>query len=232
MTGVRTSKTVGSVTHNYIYASGKLIRETYGSTTLDFLYDQNGNPFAMNYTVGNTTTTYYYILNLQGDVVRIVNASGVTVGTYSYDAWGKVTVNYGSVSNATTITDANPLRYRGYVYDTDTGFYYLQSRYYDPQIGRFINADSYASTGQGFLGYNMFAYCRNNPVCRKDATGTEDVCVTNIDDDNNPLNDLGKSPSGGSSGGSIWSSFTRTLKYASDGLKMASGQGKTPFDIE
>ena len=176
MTGVRTSKTVGGTAHNYIYASGKLIRETYGSTTLDFLYDQNGNPFAMNYTVGNTTTTYYYILNLQGDVVRIVNASGVTVGTYSYDAWGKVTVNYGSVSNATTITDANPLRYRGYYYDTESGFYYLQSRYYDPQIGRFINADDTAYLGADGtpLGYNLFAYCKNKPVMGYDPSGAFD----------------------------------------------------------
>ena len=165
MTGVRTSKTVGSTTHNYIYASGKLIRETYGSTTLDFLYDQNGNPFAMIHN----GTPYYYILNLQGDVVRLVNASGTAVATYQYDAWGKL------LSSSGTMAGTNPLRYRGYYYDTETGFYYLQSRYYDPAIGRFINADSFASTGQGFLGYNMFAYCGNNPVIHCDPAGNSAV---------------------------------------------------------
>ena len=79
------------------------------------------------------------------------------------------------------------LHYRGYYYDTETGFYYLQSRYYDPEIGRFINADSYTSTGQGFLGYNMFAYCLNNPVCRKDILG--ETSVECKQDDGNPTDD-------------------------------------------
>ena len=95
---------------------------------------------------------------------------------YSYDAYGKLL----SVTNAagTTISDTsnialiNPLRYRGYYYDSETELYYLQSRYYDPATSRFINADSYASTGQDFLGYNMFAYCNNNPVNHRDDGGT------------------------------------------------------------
>ncbi len=100
-------------------------------------------------------------------VIRIVNASGVTQAQYAYNAWGKL-IGYTS----TPITSINLLRYRGYYYDAETGFYYLQSRYYDPSIGRFINADSFASTGQGFLGYNMFAYCLNNPVNHIDISGT------------------------------------------------------------
>jgi RHS repeat-associated protein len=72
---------------------------------------------------------------------------------------------------ATTLGQLNPLRYRGYVYDTETGLYYLQSRYYNPEIGRFINADAFAATGQGILGNNMFAYCGNNPVSREDDGG-------------------------------------------------------------
>ena len=72
---------------------------------------------------------------------------------------------------AATLGAQNPLRYRGYVYDTETGLYYLQSRYYNPTWGRFINADGYASTGQGIIGNNMFAYCGNNPVIRHDPTG-------------------------------------------------------------
>jgi RHS repeat-associated protein len=84
---------------------------------------------------------------------------------------------------ATTLGTLNPLRYRGYVYDTETGFYYLQSRYYDPQIGRFLNADAYASTGQGLLGNNMFAYCLNNPICRIDIGGAVSAKCLDYDED-------------------------------------------------
>ena len=87
-------------------------------------------------------------------MVALLNTSGSPVVAYTYDAWGKLLSTGGDL--ATTLGVLNPLRYRGYVYDSETGLYYLQSRYYDPQIGRFINADQFASTGQGFLGYNMF----------------------------------------------------------------------------
>ena len=111
-------------------------------------------------------TLYYYVLNAQGDVVRIVNSSRSTVASYTYDPWGKI------ISSSGTLADINPLRYRGYYYDSETGFYYLQSRYYDPEIGRFINADSYASTdATGLLSTNMFAYCENDPVNRSDPSG-------------------------------------------------------------
>ena len=88
---------------------------------------------------------------------------------YTYDAWGNILSITGSM--ASTLGRQNPLRYRGYVYDQETGLYYLQSRYYDPEIGRFINADALVSTGQGLLGNNMFVYCNNNPISHKDATG-------------------------------------------------------------
>ena len=80
------------------------------------------------------------------------------------------------------MANINPLKYRGYYYDTETGFYYLQSRYYDPIVSRFINADSYTSTGQGFLGYNMFAYCGNNPVSRVDASGHRPIRISDLGD--------------------------------------------------
>ncbi len=98
-----------------------------------------------------------------------MNTSGVKVVEYTYDAWGNPLTVTGSM--ATTLGQYNPLRYRGYVYDVDTGLYYLQSRYYNPKIGRFINADGLVSTGQGVLGNNMFAYCGNNPVNYVDPTG-------------------------------------------------------------
>ncbi len=106
--------------------------------------------------------------------MRIEDPDGNVLASYSYDAWGKAYKSSGSMRNI------NPLRFRGYYYDTETGFYYLQSRYYDPVVSRFINADSYASTGQGFLGYNMFAYCGNNPVSRVDADGNKYTMITDF----------------------------------------------------
>ena len=164
--GIRTSKTVDGITYNYIYASGKLLRQTWTESgtahVMDFFYDEKGAPYALKYD-GNTC---YYLLNLQGDVIGITSAAGSRYGVYQYDAYGNIIFQ-----SSHSILAKNPLRYRGYVFDQETGFYYLQSRYYDPAIGRFINADSLASTGQGFLGYNMFAYCGNNPVMGCDPTG-------------------------------------------------------------
>lgn len=159
--GLRLTKTVGSVQHKYIWQGGKLVSENYGSTTLEFFYDESGAPYALIYN----GTTYYYVTNLQGDVVKIVNASGTSQAEYSYNAWGQV------ISATGTLAAVNPIRYRGYYYDVESGFYYLKSRYYDPAICRFINADGMASTGQGFLGCNMFAYCNNNPVKNADPDG-------------------------------------------------------------
>ena len=162
MAGVRSSKTVGSTTYKFTTLSGLVTRQTGGNKTIDFVYDENNQPLAMKYN----NTLYYYVLNAQGDVVRIVNSSRSVVASYTYDPWGKI------ISSSGTLADINPLRYRGYYYDSETGFYYLQSRYYDPEIGRFINADSYASTDMvGLLSTNMFSYCENNPVMRVDPTG-------------------------------------------------------------
>ena len=106
-----------------------------------------------------------------------MNSAGNFIARYRYDAWGvpiAITDGNGNdvSSNSSHIANINPIRYRGYYYDTETGFYYLQSRYYDPVVGRFINADGLVSTGQGVLGQNMFAYCLNNPVNMCDPTGT------------------------------------------------------------
>ena len=162
MAGVRSSKTVGSTKYDFTTLSGLVTRQTGGGKTIDFVYDENNQPLAMKYN----NTLYYYVLNAQGDVVRIVNSSRSTVASYTYDPWGKI------ISSSGTLADINPLRYRGYYYDSETGFYYLQSRYYDPEIGRFINADSYASTdATGLLSTNMFAYCENDPVNRSDPSG-------------------------------------------------------------
>ncbi len=114
--GLRTALTMGC---------DSLRRLTWGANTIDFFYDANGTPYALKYNG-------YYVTNLQGDVMRIVDASGTAVATYEYDPYGKVTTATG------ILAQTNPLRYCGYYYDNETGLYYLQSRYYDPALGRFI----------------------------------------------------------------------------------------------
>ena len=146
-------------------ASGKLLRETYGDTTLDFFYSTSGQPYALSHN----GMTYYYITNLQGDVMSIVDGTGAVVAEYEYDPYGNILSTTGTLAD--TLGQINPRRYRGYVYDQECNLYYLQSRYYDPSISRFLNADAYASTGQGIIGNNMFAYCQNNPVANYDPSG-------------------------------------------------------------
>ena len=131
-----------------------------------FIYDSTGKRVGF----ANGTMLFYYLYNLQGDVIAIVRAAtGQIVAKYSYDAWGNCTV-----TNATgyAVGDKNPFRYRGYYYDTETGLYYLNSRYYSPEFGRFINVDSeLAGVGGTTHGYNLFAYCFNNPVNMSDPDG-------------------------------------------------------------
>ena len=172
-----------TVTHEYLTLNGKVARETIKTNdsltaVLDFIYDESGKPFALKYSTNGTSfQTYYYVLNLQGDVVKLIHYipgfEYESVATYEYDAWGNI------VSSSGKLAEINPLRYRGYYYDNETGFYYLQSRYYDPANRRFINADSLSSTGQGFLGTNMFAYCNNCPTIYHDPSGHAISPLTN-----------------------------------------------------
>ena len=108
-------------------------------------------------------------------MIRLLNYDGSVRANYAYDAWGKIL----SVTDATgnEVTDPNhmgrinPIRYRGYYYDEETGLYYLQSRYYDPVVGRFLNADGVTDTNAGIIGYNLFAYAANNPIIYQDGSG-------------------------------------------------------------
>jgi len=163
--GLRTGRTNGTTTYKYQYLNGQLVKMTVADKEMYFNYDAAGVPVSIVYN----GTSYYYVTNLQGDVVGIVNQSGNQLVAYTYDAWGNVLTTTGS--SAGSLGKYNPLRYRGYVYDTETKLYYLQSRYYNPEWGRFINADAFAATGQGLLGNNMFAYCGNNPVNYCDSSG-------------------------------------------------------------
>ena len=173
--GIRTLKNSNGVVTNYYYNGSLLIGMTVGSGSstriLRFSYDSSGSVVAVDYSTDNGTTfnTYYYLRNAQNDIVKLIDSSGSTVVEYTYDSWGKLLSTSGSL--ASTLGKDNPFRYRGYVYDEETGFYYLQSRYYNPEVGRFISSDVLLSTGQGVLGHNAYAYCGNNPVNRIDPSG-------------------------------------------------------------
>ena len=188
--GLRNLKTNADGSYSVYYWLGNLLlaeeRHTGNSTrVLVFSYDENNSPVGFQFKTNDGPWYYYlYAKNIQGDVValyrRDINADGTRSAThianYEYDPWGKLlSIKNAAGQDVSTYPDnsanVNPLRYRGYYYDNESGFYYLQSRYYDPSIGRFINADTYVSTGQGFVGYNMFAYCGNNPVLFSDPKG-------------------------------------------------------------
>jgi RHS repeat-associated protein len=188
--------------HSYIYAGGKLLRETVfivdeqGSEierTLDFRYDNAGLPYALHYTdtFEGIEQTCYYVTNLQGDVMYMVDESGGEVASYEYDPYGKLLRTTGDFA------EINPLRYRGYYCDNDTDFYYLQSRYYDPAICRFICVDSYTSTGQSIIRYNMFAYCNNDPVNMVDTTGSVPNRAVMMSDGGSPGPDTDSEPYSG-----------------------------------
>ena len=155
-------------TTSYYYDSNNnLIGIKVHGTVLYFYYDSEGNATSFSHN----GTKYYYVKNLQGDVVKIINHLGNVVVTYTYDAWGKI-LNQ-TDSTVYNLANINPFRYRGYVYDNETGLYYLQSRYYDPITGRFINADETAFLGATgtVLSSNLFAYCENNTVNNTDPFG-------------------------------------------------------------
>ena len=170
--GLRSSKTVNNVTTEYYWLEGILHGQRTGNEYIIFLYDENGIAYGMLVNNNGTEQYYYYLFNAQGDVVGIMNSEGQTVAEYSYDAWGNVLSVTGT--QATTIGQTNPIRYRGYYYDAETGFYLTGTRYYDPEIGRFISPDTtdvITATPMALTDKNLYAYCDNNPVVRADHSG-------------------------------------------------------------
>ena len=185
--GIRTAKMfdynndgVVDVTHYYHLAGSQILSEEWTDTSevthlLVYNYDADGTIMGMSYRNSTYTDTqrfdsYLFIKNIQGDVIHIYDENGNKVVSYTYDAWGNITSTTGSM--ASTIGKMNPFRYRGYYYDEELGFYYLNTRYYDPKIGRFINADGImAGVNGNFKGYNLFAYCFNDPINMTDDAG-------------------------------------------------------------
>ena len=228
--GIRTRKTNydGGYTEYYVVNGLPVAEQRFRANgtkqyILRYLYDESNSPvgFGIYYPTASSPYWQYYYFgkNIQGDVIALYrsdyNSTSKTytptlVATYTYDPWGAPTGIYDA--NGSTISQTayhvaayNPFRYRGYRYDGDTRLYYLQSRYYDPAIGRFVNADGYISTGRGLIGHNMFAYCGNNPVNRTDSTGQ-----------------FWKE---------LWDALTKTLHQASSYFAVAAGisQADTPL---
>ena len=173
--GLRTSKTKNGVTTNYYYSGSLLVKEESSTQTIVYLYDANGSPVGFKYRTPSCAEDvwdeYFYEKNMFGDIVAVYNASGTKLISYTYDAWGNFTTSYHNGGASTTATN-NPYTYRGYYYDSDLELYYLQSRYYDSNTCRFINADEMMSGVNGSLkGFNLYAYCFNNPVMMTDSEG-------------------------------------------------------------
>jgi len=143
----------------------KVTYETNGTDTIYYTYDNSDKLVSMDLN----GVEYYYIRNAQGDIIGLFDKTGIQVVSYNYDSWGKLISIDGSLKD--TVGVKNPYRYRGYRYETETGLYYLQSRYYNPDWGRFINADADGGKIGELLSHNVFAYCMNNPVNLQDENG-------------------------------------------------------------
>ncbi len=172
--GLRTRKTVNGVTSQYQYVGGQLRYEKRGDIEFYYAYNSFGALSRIIYYLNGTEYTYYPVCNMRGDVEAIYSGGGELRVRYTYDTWGNVVSvtdgNGADITSSTHIGLVNPIRYRGYYYDAETGMYYLQSRYYDPQVGRFISADSVAGNTSNSV-FNLFAYCSNNPVNASDPSG-------------------------------------------------------------
>ena len=166
--GIRTSKTVNGIVHTFVLDGTKILKESWNGNTIIPMYDNEDAVCGIQYN----GEPYYFFKNLQGDIIAITDKDAKVVAKYSYDAWGVCTISQDSSDCG--IAAVNPFRYRGYYYDIEIGLYYLQSRYYNPTVGRFVNSDAMEYIyyeGQN-IGTNVFAYCENDPVNNMDPNGT------------------------------------------------------------
>ncbi len=177
--GLRTQKVVNGVQYDYYYVDGQLRYEKKGDEyEIIYRYNNDGTLASVtrNRFSDGKTDILYAVTNTRGDVIELRSGSGAVNTVYTYDSWGKlisVTNASGTELASTNLGVQNSIRYRGYVYDTETGLYYLQSRYYDPEIGRFLNADDvdFIGASETVLSFNAFAFCENNSVNDSDTTG-------------------------------------------------------------
>lgn len=175
--GLRLEKTAGGVTTQYQYVNGQLLGEKRSNgVVLRYTYDALGALSGIQYkNAAGVTTNYIVRCTLSGDVDQIYDTKGNLLARYIYDTWGNtlsVTDASGkAITDPLHIANINPIRYRGYYYDAETGLYYLQSRYYDTTTRRFLNADEILGANSDINALNLYAYCGNNPVVREDDKG-------------------------------------------------------------
>jgi len=165
--GLRVGKIANGTETTYTLHGKLLTHLKHGANEMHFYYDAQSRPAMVNFN----GAYYMYLHNLQGDVVGLVDNSNNLVVEYKYDAWGRPTLKRSLTTAYDTLATLNPFRYRGYVYDEETGLYYLRSRYYNPALGRFLNADAIVIISRGLLYNNDFAYCRSNPIVYRDENG-------------------------------------------------------------
>ena len=163
--GLRVQKTVNGVATKYTLHGKNVVHMTSGADELHFFYDAQNRPAVVVYN----GVPYAYVKSLQGDIVAILDENGNTVVSYGYDAWGAPLWCTGEL--AETLGKVQPFRYRGYVFDEETGLYYLRSRYYNPGWGRFVNADAEIAVEAKLWDAKLFLYCANNPVRYTDDGG-------------------------------------------------------------
>jgi len=177
--GLRTQKIVNGTAYEYYYVNDRLVFEKCGDIYEHFYcYDNNGRLIKVKRVdlTSGLESNYFVVTNLQGDVIGLLNENGIVIAKYTYDSWGlpvSVTDSNGMVLDCNHIANQLSIRYRSYYYDSETGLYYLQSRYYDPETGRMLNVDdvNYIGTQNTIVSYNAFVYCDNNPINHYDLCG-------------------------------------------------------------
>ena len=166
--GIRTSKKVNGTTTEYLTAGGSVLSEKKNGVWQHYLYDGSGQLMAIRYKGAD----YYYVRNGLMTITGLVDANGASVVNYFYDSWGNMLNITGSM--AASLGKDNPYRFKGYYYDEETGMYYLKSRYYQPEICRFISADNedvLIDTHVDLANKNLYLYCDNNPILKADEEG-------------------------------------------------------------
>ena len=178
---IRTEKIVNGEKTQYLLDDDIVILEIKGNDVFYYEYNENDELIGFKYN----DEQYYYTKNGQNDIIGILNNNFEKIITYEYDSWGKlISIKDEQGNDITNDTNSigykNPYRYRGYRYDNETDLYYLQSRYYDPEIGRFISADDLLATSCGVLEHNMYVYCNNNPINQMDSSGDISIAIVGL----------------------------------------------------